>query len=246
MELNVALAVKYSHPVDFSVVGAENKNGNLSLSFQSIANETILASARVPVEAFKNKSQIVYSFLFRNDILFQTGKQLKALDTGAPLSSSLSSKVLAVSVGKEKIENLTSPVIFTFIKNKNISPKVTQIGENICTFWDPNIRKFTLDKHFATFRNFGILYIYINTVTSFLATPFSNVFGNWLRRGCIKLSENDDEVQCECDHLTNFALLFDVSQSQANPLELQIITWIGCGIFLAGLFLTLLSYGIFR
>ena len=160
MELNVALAVKYfSHPVEFSVVGAENKNGNLSLSFQSIANETILASARVPAEAFKNKSQIVYSFLFRNDILFQTGKQLKALDTGAPLTSQVSSKVLSVSVGKENIENLTSPVIFIFKKTENISRKGTQIGENICTFWDPNIRKFTLNNHFAIFRNFGIIYI---------------------------------------------------------------------------------------
>ena len=58
--------------------------------------------------------------------------------------------------------------------------------------------------------------------------------------------ENKEEVRCKCDHLTNFALLMDVSQTGVNPLELQVITWIGCGLSLAGLFLTLLTFAIFR
>ena len=46
----------------------------------------------------------------------------------------------------------------------------------------------------------------------------------WSRRGCKKVFENEEEVKCECDHLTNFALLMDVSQTGANPLELQVST----------------------
>ena len=83
-------------------------------------------------------------------------------------------------------------------------------------------------------------------ILTILATPFPKVFGKWSTRGCFKVSENETDVQCKCDHLTNFALLLDVSQKGANPLELQIITWVGCGISLSGLFLTLLTYGIFR
>ena len=143
VEHNVALAVKYSHPVNLSVVGAQTKNGDLSLSFQSIANDTVFASARIPAETFMDKSQIVYSFMFRNDNLFQTGKQLTALNTDAPLIRQVSSKVLAVSVGRRRIENLTSPVMFTFKKNENIPSN----ADNICTFWDP--RKFALNNHFC-------------------------------------------------------------------------------------------------
>ena len=164
------MAIKYSNPVNLSVIGAQSINGNLSLGFQTIINETVLASAKVPAETFKNKSQIVYSFLFRNDILFQTGKQLKALDTGALFTSSLSSKVLAVSVGKEKIENLTLPVLFTFKKIEKIPPKETQIVDDICTFWDPEIRKLTtlLNNHFVCQNscsvNFVIICEYIQTI----------------------------------------------------------------------------------
>ena len=145
VELNVALAVKNSHPVNLSVVGAQTENGDLSLSFQSIANDTVFASAKIPAEAFKNKSQIVYSFLFRNDNLFQTEKQLTALDTDAPLISQVSSKVLAVSVGSRKIENLTSPVMLTFKKSENIPSN----ADNICTFWYPRPGKFALNNHFC-------------------------------------------------------------------------------------------------
>ena len=67
-----------------------------------------------------------------------------------------------------------------------------------------------------------------------------------MTNGCVKVSETSDHVICECDHLTSFAILLDVTQTQENPLELQIITWIGCGISLAGLLLTLISYGSFQ
>ena len=134
VEQNVALAVMYSQPVDLKVFGAETNAGSLSLGFQQADNVTEVASAKIPKESFKNMSRIVYSFLFRNDILFRTGRQLNAFETG----SLISSKVLAVSVGKEKVENLTSPVSFVFKKNKFQNKSKT--FDNVCTFWDPNTR----------------------------------------------------------------------------------------------------------
>ena len=135
---NVALTVKYSQPVDFDVVGIQSTNGNLSLSFNDTYNEAVLASAKIPAETFKNKNQIVRSFLFRNDILFQS-KNYQNKDQIE--NNKLSSKILAVSVGKEKIQNLASPIQLNF-KIEKISPKELQTIENICSFWDPTACKF--------------------------------------------------------------------------------------------------------
>ena len=124
---NVALTVKYSQPIDLKVVGIQTKNGNLSLGFMDTGNGTVYASAKIPAETFKNKSKIVYSFLFQNDALFQTEDQIK---------NQLSSKVLAVSFGKEKIRNLTLPIQLIFKKIKKI-----KTVDNVCVFWAPAICK---------------------------------------------------------------------------------------------------------
>jgi Latrophilin/CL-1-like GPS domain. len=75
---------------------------------------------------------------------------------------------------------------------------------------------------------------------------FISFSGKWLDQGCKKVKEKNNHVICECDHLTSFAILIDVTQTHQNPLELQIITWIGCGISIAGLLLTLITYGFFK
>ena len=117
-----------------NVIGAESENGNLNLGFKDTDNGTVLASAKIPQDTFKNKSQVVYSFLFRNDLLFQTAK----------VQSQLSSKILAVSIGKEKIENLTNPILLTFKKTEKISQKEQQTVDGLCFFWDSIVCKYWL------------------------------------------------------------------------------------------------------
>ncbi|XP_078574311.1 adhesion G protein-coupled receptor L2-like isoform X7 [Branchiostoma floridae x Branchiostoma japonicum] len=60
---------------------------------------------------------------------------------------------------------------------------------------------------------------------------FSNG-GFWSSKGCIKAKEsNDTHTICECDHLTNFAILMDISGqgfTEADRFALSIITWVGC------------------
>ena len=69
----------------------------------------------------------------------------------------------------------------------------------------------------------------------------------WSRDGCKTLpGKLDGTVRCECTHLTNSALMLDVDQSGSNPLSLKIITWIGCGISLVGLLITVITYSVFR
>lgn len=86
----------------------------------------------------------------------------------------------------------------------------------------------------------------VNTC-KFYNTTLQNLPNPWSTSGCRTIRKfGSNEVQCVCDHLTNFAILLDVSQTGANPLALQIITWIGCGISLAGLLLTIVTYTIFQ
>ena len=71
--------------------------------------------------------------------------------------------------------------------------------------------------------------------------------GDWSTEGCYMVqSENSAIKHCRCNHLTNFAIILDVSQSGYNPLSLRIVTWIGCYISLVGLILTIISFTVFR
>jgi len=69
----------------------------------------------------------------------------------------------------------------------------------------------------------------------------------WSDRGCQRIETHEEEfVACECDHLTNFALIINTDQEIYNPLALQIVTYVGCGISIAALFITLIIYIFFR
>ena len=83
------------------------------------------------------KSCIVSCF---GTILLQTEK----LQNEDEIKIQLPSKILTISVGKEKIENLTSPILFNFKKTKKISPKDSRTVNHLCNFWDPSIRKTLL------------------------------------------------------------------------------------------------------
>ncbi|KAL8620952.1 hypothetical protein ACOMHN_044099 [Nucella lapillus] len=75
----------------------------------------------------------------------------------------------------------------------------------------------------------------------------------WSSEGCslaANLSTNTS-TSCRCDHLTNFALLMDVygegaSLSETDKRVLSIISYIGCGVSLVSLLLTLLTYILFK
>ncbi|XP_071115301.1 adhesion G-protein coupled receptor G6-like isoform X1 [Haliotis cracherodii] len=74
----------------------------------------------------------------------------------------------------------------------------------------------------------------------------------WSTDGCeVKEDVKDSYTTCACNHLTNFALLMDVYErgadvSEADRVALSLISYIGCGISLLCLLLTLLTYFMFR
>ncbi|PIK53045.1 hypothetical protein BSL78_10059 [Apostichopus japonicus] len=71
--------------------------------------------------------------------------------------------------------------------------------------------------------------------------------GNWSTDGCRLVSAGSDGmVNCECTHLTNFAVLMDVydgdSLTETQLLILDAMTFFGCGASILGLLLTILAF----
>ena len=59
----------------------------------------------------------------------------------------------------------------------------------------------------------------------------------------------DGMHRCRCDHLTNFAILLDVTGKgtpKGAALALSIVTYIGCGVSLLSLLIILLTFVIFK
>nr|XP_047141895.1 SCO-spondin-like isoform X3 [Hydra vulgaris] len=67
----------------------------------------------------------------------------------------------------------------------------------------------------------------------------------WSSDGCNIVRMSSMEIICQCNHLTNFAKILNVYQSNEESLGLEVVTWIGCGLSIAGLVLTIVSYSAF-
>lgn len=74
-------------------------------------------------------------------------------------------------------------------------------------------------------------------------------FSAWSEEGCHIHLTNRTHTVCECNHLTNFAVLMDVHAVKldtAHQVALQIITYVGCIISVICLVLAILTFHLFR
>ncbi|XP_044077831.1 adhesion G-protein coupled receptor G4 isoform X2 [Siniperca chuatsi] len=77
----------------------------------------------------------------------------------------------------------------------------------------------------------------------------NNGHGGWDDYGCRKYNSSSDYTTCLCDHLTHFGVLLDVSRTQVDPANeqiLTIITYVGCGVSSVFLGITVLTYTAFE
>eukprot|EP00731_Ephydatia_muelleri_P009395 Em0004g1733a len=79
--------------------------------------------------------------------------------------------------------------------------------------------------------------------------------GNWTTNGCITKKDNliSNRIECQCSHLTNFAILVDISsrvnpipQSAATKRALETITYIGVSLSLLGLAATIATLSLIK
>ncbi|XP_070567744.1 adhesion G-protein coupled receptor G6-like [Ptychodera flava] len=143
----------------------------------------------------------------------------KAVDINGTLARF--SPVIAASIGELKITNLRDPVKIQIPRDNTV---VNSTFYNVsCVFWN---------------------------------TGKEDASGGWSEEGCeVSLNGTDGEgtesntTVCECNHLTNFALLvniYDNDVDQTNQKALSIISLIGCVISLLALAVTLVSIIVYR
>jgi len=93
-----------------------------------------------------------------------------------------------------------------------------------------------------------------STVTDYpenIQFSFAADRGNWTEEGC-RVEEVDDEtgfITCECNHLTNFAILVDINARTAERVlnrALEAFSIVGSIISMIGLILTLITMVGFR
>lgn len=73
-------------------------------------------------------------------------------------------------------------------------------------------------------------------------TIFDNL-GAWDDKGCTFVSDIDNIVTCNCNHLTSFSILMATGIPQNLKVALDIITYVGVGISLASLVICLIIEG---
>nr|XP_006819829.1 PREDICTED: uncharacterized protein LOC102809949 [Saccoglossus kowalevskii] len=123
---------------------------------------------------------------------------------------------------------VNSRVISSSVKN-NISEDNTEFEDDV---------KITLEIIEATADEDDIKCVFWN-----YSVPGTDR-GGWSTDGCTVGGVNDTHVICLCNHLTNFAVLLKLKDTQisaADSMALEIITYIGCSLSLFGLLLSILT-----
>ena len=152
---NIAVSVKYSKPERLRIIAEQNSNKSIGVSIVSWdgfqnhghpeqTNDTgneMLANSSIPKEVFGNKSQVVFTILFKEDTLFQ----VKDSNDMVEKNSNLLSKVLAITVRNSTVEDLSQPIKLKFKKtiNEIDGAKTEKEKERIsnCSFWKTDERK---------------------------------------------------------------------------------------------------------
>ncbi|KAK0161858.1 hypothetical protein PV327_008263 [Microctonus hyperodae] len=89
----------------------------------------------------------------------------------------------------------------------------------------------------------------VENVTNPTCVFWDYIMSAWSEEGCRMRKTNETHTICECNHLTNFAVLMDVHAVKldiAHQVALQIITYIGCIISVVCLVLAIMTFQLFR
>nr|XP_054750026.1 adhesion G-protein coupled receptor G2-like [Lytechinus pictus] len=75
----------------------------------------------------------------------------------------------------------------------------------------------------------------------------NNGTGDWSTEGCrLSNTSTDSRPVCQCDHLTNFAVLMDIyggsTLSDREDFILEILSYVGCSMSVFGLVITMITY----
>nr|XP_039264377.1 adhesion G protein-coupled receptor L3-like [Styela clava] len=151
-----------------------------------------------------------------------------------------------LSSGGSEIGPVISDSTFrvTYIQHKKFSV-TSSVGSQIvsATVEDINSNRISLPVNFVL--------KHVKDVGFFIPEcGFIDAVNNvWSKDGCSVISTNVTHTRCSCNHMTNFAILFlhsDIKISAVEEFWFNIITYIGCGISITALLVTMTTFAALR
>ncbi|RDD41314.1 Adhesion G protein-coupled receptor L3, partial [Trichoplax sp. H2] len=181
-----------------------------------------------------NFQQALYPWLGNSKIIFP-----------ANLTSNINGKISVITyktlgsiIPSRREDNFRNTNATEIVNSKILSATIT-----------PAIQGNFSDAIKLVFVNENITLAQNNTDVTCSFWAFSASGGGWSQTGCQKgQGSNTTHTVCYCNHLTNFAVLLRLSDkplSEADLLALQIITYVGCGLSILGLLITIIAHIVF-
>uniref|UniRef100_A0A8C2UVK7 Adhesion G-protein coupled receptor G4 n=1 Tax=Chinchilla lanigera TaxID=34839 RepID=A0A8C2UVK7_CHILA len=166
-----------------------------------------------------------------------------------PLGRVLASIYLPKSLSERIPLNNLQTILFNFFgqtslfKTKNVTKALTSYVVS-ASISDTSIQNL-VDPVVITLQHIGGNRNYDQVHCAFWDFETNNGLGGWNSSGCKVKETNVNYTICQCDHLTHFGVLMDLSRSTVDPVNeriLVIITYTGCGISSIFLGIAMVTY----
>ncbi|XP_045394793.1 adhesion G-protein coupled receptor G4 [Lemur catta] len=166
-----------------------------------------------------------------------------------PLGRTLASIYLPKSLAKRLLLNSLQTILFSFFgqtslfKTKNFTKALTTYVVS-ASISDMSIQNLT-DPVVITLQHFEGNQNYNQVDCAFWDFENNNGLGGWNSSGCEVKETNVNYTICQCDHLTHFGVLMDLSRSTVDAVNervLVLITYTGCGISSIFLGIAMVTY----
>ncbi|XP_062869874.1 adhesion G-protein coupled receptor G2-like [Trichomycterus rosablanca] len=160
-------------------------------------------------------------------------------------------------------QNLTSEqkqqasrVVFTFyqwtavLQNEGLNPSGSKLISGVlgCSLANQSISNLS-ENITITLKNTQDVTNNSSVSCVFWNFSLNGGLGGWSSEGCSVQSQNETETVCTCNHLSNFALLLDISREGVGGVHntiMSYISYISCGFSAIFLSITLVTYLAFR
>ncbi|XP_072307429.1 uncharacterized protein [Eucyclogobius newberryi] len=174
----------------------------------------------------------------------------RSRSTGAPLGSVFLPVSLTEGLSPEE-QHWASRVQFTFYTKSTLFMDKTVNNQTVVSpvlassVANVSISSLKEDIEF-TIRNINPMTMNHSTLCAFWDFTENGGDGGWNNAGCFVIRATAEDTTCSCNHLTSFAVLLDLSREgimdRKQAQILSFITYIGCGVSVLFLSVTILTY----
>uniref|UniRef100_A0A8C2UQH4 Adhesion G protein-coupled receptor G4 n=1 Tax=Chinchilla lanigera TaxID=34839 RepID=A0A8C2UQH4_CHILA len=225
-----------------SKVAEISKCDEISMNLTQIILQIISAVSEKQNDSTSNLHQVSNAIL---RIIERAGHKMEFSGRTANVTvSGLALAVLRVGHGFEGMAfSIHSYEDGTRPETKNVTKALTSYVVS-ASISDTSIQNL-VDPVVITLQHIGGNRNYDQVHCAFWDFETNNGLGGWNSSGCKVKETNVNYTICQCDHLTHFGVLMDLSRSTVDPVNeriLVIITYTGCGISSIFLGIAMVTY----